>query len=201
MNNSNEQKIVRFLFEMGTMRKLPRMHRQPLLTDDMSDNIATHSYRVTLIGWFLARMESVDPYKVVMMCLSHDMGEVRTGDHNWIHKRYVKIFENEINDEQLGALPFGDLREIADEYDKRESKEAIIAKEADLLDQLFLLREYVWQGNKEALIWLEGKQGEGERKDDKLEKFKTESGRALAKAVLAEDPSSWWNNLWTNKNR
>lgn len=186
---------------MGTMRKLPRMHRQTFLTDDMSDNIATHSYRVTLIGWFLARMEKVDPYKVVMMCLTHDMPEVRTGDHNWIHKRYVKIFDEEIKTEQLATLPFGDLKEIADEYDKRESKEAVIAKEADLLDQLFLLREYVWQGNKEAQIWLEGKPGEGGEKDKYLERFKTESSKALAKVALHEDPSSWWNNLWTSKNR
>ncbi len=201
MSNIDNKKIVQFLFEMGTMRKLPRMHRQTFLTDDMSDNIATHSYRVTLIGWFLAKMENVDPYKVVMMCLSHDMPEVRTGDHNWIHKRYVKIFDEEIKEEQLGTLPFGDLKKIADEYDKRESKEAIIAKEADLLDQLFLLREYVWQGNKEALIWLEGKPNKGGEKDKFIEKFKTKSSIDLAKIALSEDPSSWWNNLWTSKNR
>jgi putative hydrolases of HD superfamily len=200
MSDSKEQKIVRFLFEMGTMRKLPRMHRQTFLTDDMSDNIATHSYRVTLIGWFLAKMEGADPYKVAMMCLMHDMGEVRTGDHNWIHKRYIKIFEDEIKEEQLGTMPFPEMKEMADEYDKRESKEAIIAKDADMLDQIFLLREYVWQGNKEAQIWLEGKPGR-EHEDDKKERFKTRSAKALCEMAMTEDPSSWWNNLWTSKNR
>ena len=177
------------------------MHRQTFLTDDMSDNIATHSYRVTLIGWFLAKMENVDPYKVAMMCLMHDMGEVRTGDHNWIHKRYVKIFEDEIKEEQLGTMPFPEMKEIADEYDKRKSKEAIIAKDADMLDQIFLLREYVWQGNKEAEIWLEGKPSEGKEHGQYLKRFKTDSAIALAKVALTEDPSSWWNNLWTSKNR
>ncbi len=62
---------------MGTMRKVLRMHRQTLLTDDMSDNIATHFYRVALIGWVLAKMEGANPYKTLMMCLLHDMGEVR----------------------------------------------------------------------------------------------------------------------------
>ena len=85
MSDNKEQKIVQFLYEMGTMRKLPRIHRQTFLTDDMSDNIATHSYRVAIIGWFLAKMEGADPYKVVMMCLAHDMPEVRSNDHNWIH--------------------------------------------------------------------------------------------------------------------
>jgi len=201
MNNpSKEQKIVQFLFEMGTMRKIPRIHRQTFLTDDMSDNIATHSYRVALIGWFLANMEGANPEKVVMMCLTHDMPEVRSNDHNWIHKRYVKIFEKEIKEEQLGSLPFSGLKEVIDEYDKRKSKEAIIAKDADMLDQIFLLREYVWQGNREAQIWLEGKQG-GEGKNDNTERFKTRSAQELFKTVMMENPSSWWNNLWTPKNR
>ena len=39
-------KIVNFLFEIGTMKKLPRIHQQVLLSQDMSDNIASHSYRV-----------------------------------------------------------------------------------------------------------------------------------------------------------
>jgi putative hydrolases of HD superfamily len=136
-----------------------------------------------------------------MMCLAHDMPEVRSGDHNWIHKRYVKIFEEEIKEDQLGTLPFPELKEIVDEYDRRESKEALLAKEADLLDQLFLLREYVWQGNREAQIWLEGKPGKGGEKDKYLERFTTPSGKAIAKYALEEDPSSWWNETWTNKNR
>ncbi|MDP4020918.1 MAG: HD domain-containing protein, partial [Candidatus Adlerbacteria bacterium] len=86
------RKIVNFFFEVGTMRRLPRIHRQTLLVDDVTDTIASHSYRVALIGWHLAKMEKVDPYKVVMMCLLHDVGEARTGDHNWVHKRYIKVF-------------------------------------------------------------------------------------------------------------
>src|SRR3954471_10597295 len=112
MSNDKDKRIVQFLFEMGTMRKLPRMHRQLFLFDDMTDNIATHSYRVTLIGWFLAKLEDADPYKVSMMCLMHDMSEVRTGDHNWLHKRYTKIFEDEIKEEQIGTLPFPEMKEM-----------------------------------------------------------------------------------------
>ena len=36
------------------------------------------------------------------------------------------------------------------EYDERESLEAHLAKDADLLDQILLLREYEWVGNNEA---------------------------------------------------
>ena len=99
------QRTAQFLFEVGTMRKIARMHRQGLLTDDMSDNIATHSFRVTVIGFFLAKMEGVDPAKVMLMCLLHDMGESRSNDHNWIHKRYVTVAKLQILADQLGTLP------------------------------------------------------------------------------------------------
>jgi putative hydrolase of HD superfamily len=192
-------KIVNFLYEVGTMRKLMRMHRQVLLTDDMSDSIASHSYRVAIIGWFLAKEENVDPYKTVMMCLLHDMGEVRSNDHNWVHKRYIKVFEDEINEEQLGVLPYPDLKAFIDEYETRTSKEAILAKDADLLDQILLLKEYEWSGNKEASLWLHGK-GEHKR-NAQIEKLTTDTARQLGELMYRVNPSDWWNALWTSKNR
>lgn len=194
-----EKKIAGFLFEVGTMRKLIRMHRQVLLTDDLSDSIASHSYRVAIIGWFLAKEEKADPYKTVMMCLLHDMGEARTGDHNWIHKKYVKIFDKEIANDQFGTLPYPDFKEIADEYEERKTKESILAKDADLLDQLLLLREYDWQGNKEAAIWLHGKSGN--KTNAQLARLQSEAAKKLGEAIYNEDPSSWWDNLWTPENR
>ena len=200
---TESQRIANFLFEVGTMRKLMRMHRQVLLTDDMSDSIASHSYRVAIIGWFLAKKEKADLYKTAMMCLLHDMAEARTGDHNWVHKKYIKTFDKEINQEQLGTLPFKDLEELVDEYEKRETKEAILAKDADLLDQVLLLREYEWQGNQEAHIWLHGKNSKNgnRKKNEQIARLRSKTAKTLGAAILKEDPSSWWNNIWTPKNR
>lgn len=202
MTKDKEKRIADFFFELGTMRKVLRIHRQTLMTDDMSDNIATHSYRVAMIGWFLAKEEGVDLYKTVMMCLLHDIAEVRSGDHNWVHKRYVKIFEGEIKDEQLGSLPYSDLKEIADEYDERRSKEAIVAKDADLLDQILLLREYEWQGNQEAISWLKGKAtGERSGAEAKLDTLQTDSAKRIGKEIYRSAPSDWFADLMTSKNR
>lgn len=195
----SQKHIVNFLFEIGTMRKLMRIHRQVLLTDDQSDSIASHSYRVALISWFLAKQEGVDPYKTVMMALIHDVGEVRSNDHNWVHKKYIKIFENEINEEQLNPLPYPDLMEFIGEYELRESREAILAKEADTLDQLLLLREYEWNGNQEARLWL---YGTGKKKTLlQLEKLKTDTARRLGKLMYEVNPSDWWKKLSTSVNR
>jgi len=199
MKKNENKKIVNFLFEIGTMRKLPRIHQQVLLSQDLSDNIATHSYRVSLIAWFLAKMEKADPYKVMMMGFLHDVKEIRSGDHNYIHKKYVKIFEDEISKDQLRYLPFKDLYEIDKEFEVRKSKEAIIAKDADLLDQMLLLKEYSHQGNKEAEIWLAGK---GTNSTNvQYRNLKTKSAKELGKEILSGKVSLWWENIWTAKNR
>jgi len=198
--NNKNKRIMDFLFEIGTMRKMPRMHQQMLLLQDLSDNIASHSYRVSLIAWFLAKLEKVNLYKTVMMALLHDMKEVRSNDHNYVHKKYIKIFEEEISKDQLGKLPFNDLFEIDQEFEARESKEAIVAKDADLIDQMLLLKEYAHQGNKEAEIWLFGK-GKTERENVQYQNLKTKSAKSLGKEILSGNISEWWENIWTSKNR
>lgn len=196
---TNNERLADFFFEIGTMRRIQRMHRQTLLVEDSSDTIASHSYRVTLIGWHLAKLAGADPYKVVMMCLTHDLGEIRSNDHNWVHKRYVKIYEEEITKDQLGSLPFDDLYKIVQEYEERESLESKLAKDADIIDQILLLREYQWQGSVEAGIWLDGKRDElGARPLDRL---KTAEARSLGETLYERNPSEWWKDLWTNKNR
>lgn len=200
MTKNNNKKIIDFLFEIGTMKKIPRTHQQMLLSQDLSDNITTHSYRVALISWFLAKMEKIDPYKTVIMALLHDIQEIRSGDHNYVHKKYIKIFEDEISKDQLGNLPFKDLFEIDTEFELRKSKEAIIAKDADLLDQILLLKEYAHQGNKEAEIWLSGK-GNTEKENVQYRNIKTKSAKKLGKEILEREVSEWWKNIWTSKNR
>lgn len=199
MNPEKLRRIAQFLFEVGTIRKLNRAHRQLLLTDDMSDNISAHSFRVVLIGFFLAKMEGVDPYKVLVMCLTHDLGESRTNDHNWLHKRYTTEADPEVLQEQLETLPFQDLFDMATEYLDRQTPEAIVAKDADILDQILLLREYAHQGNREAVRWLKGKRNP--QPYHYTTYLKTESAKALGRALYDEDPSSWWQNLYTRERR
>jgi len=187
-------KIIDFFFEVGSLRKVIRSHRQTFLTDDLTDNISSHSYRVTIIGWILAKMEKADLSKVLQMCLLHDLPEARSGDQNWVNKKYLKVYEEEIIKDQFNFLPDKkDFEEIAKEYAERKSLEARVTKDADLLDQIMLLREYEWLGNQEAAIWLKGREQE--------KRLSTKSAKKLAKIIYTQKPSSWWNKIWTAERR
>jgi putative hydrolases of HD superfamily len=187
--------LTHFLYELGTLRKIARSHRQTLLTNDLSDNIASHSYRVTLLGWFLAHLEKADPYQVIMMCLFHDTAETRTGDQNWVHKKYIKAFDGEASGDQLSSVPgAADLLKIKSDYEKRTSPEAKLAKDADLLDQILLLKEYAWQGNREAEEWLKDNQ--------QIKRLFGNSAKRLAAEILAQNPSDWWTRSgWSAERR
>lgn len=188
------KKLTSFFFEIGTLRKIVRSHRQTLLTDDLSDNIASHSFRVAIIGYFLAKEVGADPDKVIKMCLLHDIEESRAGDQNWVQKKYIKVFEDEIRREQLEKIPNSqELLNLSKEYDKKKSLEAKIAKDADLLDQILLLREYEWMGNKEAKRWLDG--GAQEKR------MYNQITRQIVKEISKQRPSLWWHNLWTGDRR
>jgi len=198
MQQKQVQKLVSFFFEIGNLRKIIRAHQQTLLSFDLSDTIASHSFRVTFIGYFLAKELKADVDQVLKMCLLHDLEEARSSDHNWVHKKYVKVFEEEIRRDQFRGLPgFRELTKLGREYEKRETLEAKIAKDADLLDEIFLLREYAWQGNKEAQTWLKGSKIENEQ--EKM--MSTKLAKKLAREAKKQAPSFWWRNIWTSKRR
>lgn len=195
MITPKNQKLVNFLFEMGSLRKIARSHRQRLLTDDLSDNIASHSHRVTIIGWFLAVMEKADPYKVVALCTFHDTTETRSNDINWVHKKYVKVFDNEIIKDQLeGLVGNTELRKILDEYNERKTLEAKVAKDADSIDQLLLCKEYAHLGNEVAKYWIRN------QKRWKIKLF-TKSAKSLVSAIFATRPDDWTEAISTQNRR
>lgn len=192
--------IADFIFEISTLRKIARSHRQVMLTDDISDNIASHSFVVTNIGIFLAQLvEGVNVPKVALMCISHDWTETRSNDPNWIHKKYIKVDVQSIMADQFKLYQSPYMKKIIEEYEERKTLEAIVAKDADILGQLILLKEYAHQGNEEAKIWLQGKSHT--RPYAQVEKLKLEPSKNLGRAIYDTTPSDWWQGNYTNKNK
>lgn len=195
MNNKEIRKLTSFLFEIGNLRKVIRSHQQLLLSYDLSDTIASHTFRVSMISYFLAKELGADENKALKMALIHDVEETRSMDHHWVSKKYVKVFEDEIRQAQFKELPYTDeFKKLSEEYYKKESLEAKIVKDADLLDEIFLLCEYAWQGNKEAMKWLKI----GKREENIYERMLfTNIAKEIAKEVKKQPPSLWWQNIWT----
>lgn len=197
MEKAKIKKLIHFLYEMGTLKNIRRSHQSAFAKDD-ADNIASHSFHAAIIGYFLAKALEADCDKILKMCLFHDMEEARSGDQNWINKKYVKVFEEEIRDDQLKELVYADeISELMKEYDERKTLEAKIAKDADLINQIFLLKEYEHKGAKEAENWLKFHDGESEYE----RMLSTDIAKQIAKETKKQNPHEWWYRSYTNKRR
>ncbi len=180
MDKKKANRIVDFLFEVGTMQNMKRMHSQYLRL--AKETIAEHSFRTGIIAKVLAELEGADDNKAMKMGLFHDLAEARTGDANFVHKRYVKQEERKAYKDQLEEVPGGEeIIKLLDEFNKEKTKEAIVAKDADRIDQILLQKEY-----------LQGKPYDFERWHKNIAKgLQTKSAKQLAKEIKERNPLQW----------
>jgi putative hydrolase of HD superfamily len=169
-------------FEVGMLAKTPRSGFHFLGTGEQS--VAEHVNRTTFIAYSLAQMDSnIDTLKVLKMALFHDISETRISDLNHIHQKYVERKEHSAVTDIADSVPFGnDVYNTLNEYEKRESKEALLVKDADTLEWLLALKEQVDTGNTRALAWMK----------DGMKRLKTKNGIELGKAILDINSNDWW---------
>jgi putative hydrolase of HD superfamily len=176
------QSIAKFLFEIGMLKRTPRSGLQFLGSG--SESVAEHAYRVTCIAYVLARLNpEVNEARLIKLCLLHDMHEARTGDLNYMNKKYIAVDEDQAVAHMTSELPFGeDIRDAVREFNCGETTEAALANDADQLDLILLLKEQQDLGNKYAAEWI----------DFARKRLKTESGKEIAEQILKTDWTLWW---------
>jgi len=184
--------LVNFLFETGMLKKTPRSGFQFLGSG--KESVAEHSFRTAVIAYALSsREEKADPHKAVLMCLFHDLHEARTGDLNYVNKRYVKADEEGAVRDFAEKVPFGkDLIELTREFNAGETLEARISKDADQLDLILSLKEQQDIGNPHAKDWL----------TYALQRLQTKTAKKLAEQILVTESTDWWfeknTDWWVN---
>ncbi|SPF51253.1 Metal dependent phosphohydrolase [Syntrophobacter sp. SbD1] len=174
--------IVNFFFELGMLEKTPRSGFQFLGSGRQS--VAEHSFRVAMIGFALARLDpKVDAFKVVCMCLLHDVAEARTGDQNYVNKRYVAVDEASAIGDMATPLPFGDeFKELLKEYRDSKTPEAALVHDADQLELILELKEQNDLGNSYAVKWIYFAR----------QRLVTSTAKKIAEEILSTDSTDWW---------
>ena len=184
------ENIVKFFSELGMLKKQKHVGFWLAGVAD-PDSVAEHSFRTAQIAYILGHLEGVNPEKCALICLIHDNADARIGDQNKVNARYYKVKEAEEKafKEQVENLP----REIVDifyqlfiEKEKRNTKEGVIAQDADWLEVAIQAKEYLEQGYKGCQNWI-----------DNVEKaLETKSAKEILKIVKNTDmTNSWWQGL------
>ena len=146
--------IANFLFETGMLNKTPRSGYQFLGSG--RESVAEHILRTVFVGYALCKADaSLNESRVLKMCIFHDLPEARTGDMNYVNKKYVNVNEEKAVRELTEDLPFGsDIKSSIDEFNRKETKEALIARDADQIALILQLKEYGDLGNEYAEEWI-----------------------------------------------
>ena len=186
------KRIANFLFEAGMLKRTPRTGFQFLGSG--AESVAEHIFRTVYIGYTLGHLtKKADTDKIIKMCLFHDLPEARTGDLNYVNKKYVEADEAKAVNDLAETLPFGaEIKRLILEYSDGERLEAKLAHDADQLEMILALKEYKDLGNKYADEWLEFA----------VKRLKTNIARKLSKTILKTDSSLWWfqdkSDWWIN---
>jgi len=186
------KQLINFLFEVGMLKKTPRTGYQFLGSG--RESVAEHSFRTAVIGYLLSKQEpDADTYKVTLMCLFHDFHEARTGDHNYVNKKYVSVDEDRAVQDLSRDLPFGnDIISLTREFNEGDSLEARISRDADQLDLILELKEQQDLGNRSAKDWL----------GYALKRLQTDNAKELAEEAMRTEYTDWWfekkSDWWIN---
>jgi putative hydrolase of HD superfamily len=174
--------IANFLFEVGMLSRTPRSGYQFLGSG--KESVSEHILRTVFVGYTLCKMdESLDELRVLKMCVLHDLPEARTGDMNYVNKKYVDVDEEKAVLELTENLSFGsDIKEAIEEFNRKETKEALIARDADQIALILQLKECGDLGNKYSDEWI----------NFALQRLCTGNGKRLSERIINTDSSQWW---------
>lgn len=186
----NLKNIVNFIFEINQLKRQRHSGFQLAGVKD-PDSVAEHVMRAAQIGYILAVLEGdANPEKVAAMIMIHDNGEARIGDQHKVAARYFntaaaeqKAFEEQL--ENLGETIKHKWADYFNQFENRNTKEGIIAKDADWLETAFQAKEYLDLGYKGIGDWINNTE----------KALETKSAKQLIKEMKNNEFTNWWRGL------
>ena len=178
--------IANFLFELGMLKRTPRSGFQFLGSG--GESVAEHTFRAACIAYVLGNLEEkagrkIDKDRLLKMGLFHDLLEARTGDLNYVNKKYVKVDEDKTRKELTTKIPFGpELDSLLKEFSENRTPEAQLAHDADQLEFILALKECKDTGSRYADEWL----------GFAVKRLTTQTAKKLVSVILDTDSSLWW---------
>ncbi|HEV7931234.1 MAG TPA: HD domain-containing protein [Actinomadura sp.] len=177
-------RLTGFLYEQGLLKRYPRTGWH-IVGVRSPESIADHSHRTAVIAAVLAVMEGAGPERTALLALFHDSQETRLTDIPYVGKRYLTAATNrQVTADQTEGIPrpvAEVVRGVVDEYEERESPEALCARDADKLECLLQALEYREQGHENVQPWI----------DSSLAALQTSSAKALADEALHTGSLEW----------
>jgi len=174
--------VTDLLFEAKILKFVPRAGFHFLGAG--KETVAEHSFSTTFIAYVMSKLlPEVDALRLITMCLIHDLPEARTGDHNYVHKRYVSVDERQAIVDATEGIGFGDsMLELFMEFKQQETLISKLAHDADQLAFILDLKSISDTGHASSDEWI----------SVVVKRLKTDTGRQMAESIMKTKWDAWW---------
>ncbi|MBA4320728.1 MAG: hypothetical protein C0412_20240 [Flavobacterium sp.] len=174
--------IANFIFEAAVTKRLKRTGWQIL--GDNEESVGEHSYMTAVIAYVLGRQLHLPIEKVLLMSIFHDFHESRTGDLDKINKLYLTRNEQQANKDIFTAID-PKLLNVVNEYEEKQTIEAKVVYEANIIALLVELKRLEENGNIHAREWIVKNSS----------RLRLSESLKLTKSLLSTNTQNWWKQM------
>ncbi len=176
--------IANLLFEARILKDIIRSGYAFLGSG--KESIAEHSFMTAFICFTMAKMDAtLNLERMVAMALVHDLAEARTGDLNYVEKKYSIPDESKAISHLIKHISFGkDIEKLVKEFNQGATTEARLANDADQISFILELKKLSDIGARGPEKWL----------PVVMDRLKTDVGRQIAQSIMGTSWDEWWMN-------
>ncbi|MBI5620080.1 HD domain-containing protein [Candidatus Gottesmanbacteria bacterium] len=191
MKQVKANNLANLVYEAAVVKRLKRTGWQIL--GDNEEGVGEHTFMTCIIAYFLAKeiagsrpglVPGINMETVLTMSVFHDFHEARTGDLDKLAKFYMTRDQEKANRDIFSGVD-DELLKTLTVYEKRETLEAKIVYEANVIAFLVELKLLIEKGNSHAKEWV----------DANITRLRIPEAIALAKDLAKTSSQDWWSSI------
>ena len=187
MDKKQLKNITNLIYEAGAVKRMRRTGW--MILGDNDEGVGEHSFMTCVIAYLLAKQINADPSTtlrasmetVLVMSVFHDFHEARTGDLDKIAKFYMTRDQDKANRDIFKGID-DELLKTLDIYEQKQTLEARIVFEANVIAFAVELKLLIEKGNVRAQEWL----------DANTKRLRIAEAVALADNLNKTSSQDWW---------
>ncbi len=186
----NNKATTNLIYEAANVKRMLRTGWQRL--GDNEEGVGEHSFMTAVIAYLLAREINlqgkadriVSMEKVMLMSIFHDFHEGRTGEMDKVAKLYMTRHEDKANEDIFGEVDKA-LLALLIEYEAKQSLEALVVYEANVIAFGVECKILMERGNTHAKEWM----------DANSTRVRLPESVALMTSLAQTDSQDWWKDI------
>jgi putative hydrolase of HD superfamily len=187
MDTKQLRNITNLVFEAAAVKRMRRTGW--MILGDNDEGVGEHTFMTCVIAYLLAKQMNGDPSAklrasmetVLVMSVFHDFHEARTGDLDKIAKFYMTRDQDKANRDIFAGID-DELLKTLDVYEQKQTLEARIVYEANVIAFAVELKLLIEKGNVHAQEWL----------DANTKRLRIPEAIALANDLNESSSQDWW---------